>query len=68
MGAIGRIITGGNKNKAKRSPNGQAGHVLRRIHTVKKTGSRQQMVMVLREDHVEEFRDTKGCAVRNECL
>ena len=59
---------GGEQKQGKKIPKWVSRTCFTTYAHSEKTGSRQQMVMVLREDHVEEFRDTKGCAVRNECL
>ena len=56
------------KNKAKRAPDGRADYVLWRIHTVQKNRKSTVMLMAIREDHVEEFRDIEGFAVLHEYI
>ena len=65
VGANGRRGKEGSKNEAKRSTNGRAGHILRRMQTVKETSKSRAMVMELGEGHWQDFRDVKVWTVRN---
>ena len=54
MGDMGGMITAGNKNKAKRSPNGLAGHVFACMNRVKKCHMLIKMNVVCREGQGEK--------------
>jgi len=68
MGADGCMCKKGSKNKTKRAPNGRAGDVLWRMHTVQKPRKSTTMVMTIIEGYCEVFRDNNGCAVWNGCV
>ena len=60
VGANGRRGKEGSKNEAKRATNGRAGDVFRRVHTMKKTSKSRVIVIVLGEDLLGDFRESKG--------
>ena len=64
MGADGCINKGESKNKAKRAPNGRAGHVFERMLMCKKYYMLPKMIVVLREGQGEEQRANKVRALR----
>ena len=66
MIANGSMGKEGSKNKAKRAINGRGRHIFQCMHTTKKNGKYTGMVMVARENHLEELRGRKGRAVRFE--
>ena len=66
MGAIGCVIMGRSKNKAKSAANRQSGHVFGCLHTEGKCRKSAGTVMVVREDYSEEWRGRKRRAVRYE--
>ena len=64
MGAIGCVSTGMHKNKAKRAPNGQAGHTFERMVKCKKCSMLAWMVMVIKGEQGEQKRGSKGREVQ----
>ena len=67
MDAMGGMLTGGNKNKEKRSLNGWAGHVFGCMVKWKKCDMLSEMVVVRIEDEWDEQRGSEGVIVQSMC-
>ena len=63
-GAIGRMFTGANENRAKKAPNRQSGHPFACMVKCRKYIMLAGMVMVIREGQDEQCRGNKGCSVQ----
>ena len=64
MGGMGSILTGGNKNRAKRVTHARARRVFGCMPTDKNSSKLTKMVVVFCHHHVEQEGGNNGCAAQ----